>query len=218
MKCVRIYFLLFVSALLLAGGWVYADKSIISRDSKSSLYKTAASELPAILAKMPVGDEAAYGFNSRSEFAGAGLGIPYQEYSMLTKKPTGYWRIPVTVNAENRALVRYVLEDGVWQWKGFGAAGLARELGEMENLQSEKPLSGKIVRDYKLTCDYIQFNIESESALKGSFIPTANAKKYIGFLLGSTGEKEIFGLSRIEQLRSTLLELRGDTQEGEPHD
>jgi hypothetical protein len=218
MKCFRIYFVLFVSALLLAGGWASADASFTSRDSKSTLYETAAKELPAILEKMPVGDEAAYGFNSRSEFAGAGLGIPYQEYSMLTKKPTGYWRIPVTVNGENRALVRYALEDGVWRWKGFGAAGLARELGEMENWQSEKPLSGKILRDYKLTCDYIQFNIESESTLGGSFIPTANAKTFMDFLLGSTGEKETYGLSRIQQLRSTFLELRGDTQEGEPHE
>jgi hypothetical protein len=218
MKCFRIYFVLFVSALLLAGGWVYADKPTISRYSKSTLYETAASELPAILEKMPAGDEAAYGFNSRSEFAGAGLGIPYQEYSILTKKPSGYWRVPVTVNGENRALVRYALEDGVWQWKGFGAAGLARELGEMENWQSQKPLSGKIVRDYKLACDYIQFDIESENTLGGSFIPTANAKKFMEFLSGPTSETKEYGLSRIQQLRSKFLELKGDTQEGEPHE
>jgi hypothetical protein len=217
MKCFSIYFVLFVSALLFAGGWVYADASIIGRDSKSSLYQTAAKELPVILKKMPVGDEDAYGFNSRSEFAAAGLGIPYQEYSILTKKPTGYWRIPVTVNGENRALVRYVLEDGVWKWKGFGAAGLARELGEMENGQSNKPLSGKILRDYKLTCDYIQFNIESEDTLGGSFIPTANAKKFMTFLSGPTSKTKAYNLSDIQQLRSRFLELKGDTQEGEPH-
>ena len=216
MKCFNIYFVLFVSALLFAGGWVYADASTISRDSKSTLYETAAKELPAILKKMPVGDEAAYGFNSRSEFAGAGLGIPYQEYSIKTKKPTGYWRIPVTVSGENRALVRYALKDGAWQWKGFGAAGLARELGKMENWQSKKPLSGKILRDYKLTCDYIQFNIENEKKIEGSFIPTANAKKFMNYLSGPTSETKAYGLSRIQQLRSRFLELKGDTQEGEP--
>jgi hypothetical protein len=218
MKCFRIYFVLFVSALLLASGWVYADKPIISRHSKSTLYATAASELPEILAKMPTGDEAAYGFNSRSEFAGAGLGIPYQEYSIQTKEPTGYWRIPVTVNGENRALVRYALEDGVWQWKGFGAAGLARELGEMENGQSKKPLSGKILRDYKLTCDYIQFNIESNNTLRGKFIPTANAKRFMEFLSGPASETKEYGLSRIQRLRSTFLKSSGDTQEGESHE
>jgi hypothetical protein len=218
MKCLRIYFIFFVSAFLLAGGWVHADESIISRYSKSTLYETAASELSAILAKMPAGDEAAHGFDSRSEFAGAGLGIPYQEYSMLTKKPTGFWRIPVTVNGENRALVRYALEDGVWKWKGFGAAGLARELGEIEDRQSEKPLSGKILRDYKLTCDYIQFNIESEYSIEGSFIPTANAKKFMEFVSGTTSDTEAYGLSQIQQLRSKFLEIKGDTQEGEPHE
>jgi hypothetical protein len=218
MKCFRIYWALFISALLLSGGWVYADASSISRDSKSRLYETAAKELTAILEKMPVGDEAAYGFNSRSEFAGARLGIPYQEYSLHTQKPTGYWRIPVTVKGHNRALVRYALEDGVWQWKGFGAAGLARELGEMENWQSEKPLSGKIVRDYKLACDYVQFNIESEDMIGGNFIPTANAKKFMEFLIGPTSEGEAYGLSRIQELRSKFLEQRGDAQEGEPHE
>jgi hypothetical protein len=220
MKCFRIYFVLFLSAFLAAVGWVYADKPIISRYAKSTLYETAASELPAILEKMPAGDEAAYGFNSRSEFAGAELGIPYQEYSIQTKKPTGYWRIPVKVNGKNRALVRYAIEDGVWQWKGFGAAGLARELEEMENGQSKKPLSGKILRDYKLTCDYIQFNIESKSknTLGGSFIPTANAKKIMELPSDPASETNEYGLSHIQQLRSTFLELKSDKQEGEPHE
>lgn len=218
MKCFSAYLVLFVSTFLYAGGWVYADASIINRDSKSALYETAVKELPAILNRMPVGDEAAFGFSSRSEFARAGLGIPYQEYSILTKKPTGFWRIPVTVNGENRALVRYAQEDGIWKWKGFGAARLARELGEMENRQSQKPFSGKILRDYKLTCDYIQFNIESENTVAGSFIPTASAKKFMDYLSGPTSETEAYGLSHIQQLRSTFLELKGDTQEGEPHE
>jgi hypothetical protein len=218
MKCLKIYSVLSVFALFLTGVWVYADASYTSRYSKSTLYETAALELAAILDKMPVGEEAAYGFNSRSEFAGAALGIPYQEYSMLTEKPTGYWRIPVKVNGENRALIRYALEDGVWRWKGFGAAGLARELGEMESWQSEKPLSGKILRDYKLTCDYIQFNIQDEGSVGGSFIPTSNAKRITGFIVRSAGQTEALDLSRIQELRTRFLERRGDPDEGEPHE
>jgi hypothetical protein len=51
-----------------------------------------------------------------------------------------------------------------------------------------------------------------------SFIPTANAKKYMEFLSGPISEAEAYGLSRIEELRSTFLERRGDADEGEPHE
>jgi hypothetical protein len=117
-------------------------------------------------------------------------------------------------------LVRYAIEDGVWQWKGFGAAGLARELEEMENGQSKKPLSGKILRDHKLTCDYVQFNFESKSknTLEGSFIPTASAKKIMELPPDPTSETNEYGLSHIQQLRSKFLERKSDKQEGELHE
>jgi hypothetical protein len=183
-----------------------ANKKVVSRESKAALYKTAESELLEILEKMQVGEEAEYGFNDRNEFYRAQLGIPYQEYSLpyknfseQTYKPTGYWRIPVVVDGENRAMLRYIIEDGEWKWKGFGATGLARELGALEKSRSEKPLSGRILRDYNFVCDYIQFDIVAEDTIEGYLIPLKNAKAFLE-TVDSTVKKQ-YNVSEIMELR-----------------
>jgi hypothetical protein len=201
---------LFKAALLVMIVQIFMAHSltaqVVSRISKADLYKTAASELLEILEKMPEGKESGYGFNDRFEFNRAELGIPYQEYKLPYKnhstaqtEPTGYWRIPVTVDGENRAMLRYIREDGKWQWKGFGAAGLARELEGLEKKQSTKPLSGKIIRDTKLVCDYIQFNIKSEKEVAGNLIPLETAKSFLKAV--DSKVKPHYSVSEIMKLR-----------------
>lgn len=183
-----------------------AQVPVDSVDSlKEEMFRFAKSELPRILELMPVDREERYGFNDREEFKRAGLGIPYQEFSFEDEAPTGYWRVPVIVDGENRALLRLKEIDGKWTFSGFGAARLARELGFFENnVARSKPTWGRIVRDFKMQCDYVQFEPNDLYGLEGSVFPMESAAK---FLLRSLPKIDSRGypVQEIREIRTSFL-------------
>jgi hypothetical protein len=180
------------------------------RSLTGAMYQFAKGELPRILEKIPVDLEERYGFNNRDEFKRAGLGIPYQEFSLGEETATGYWRVPVTVDGENRALLRLKEVDGQWTFFGFGAARLSRELGFFENNMAEsKPTWGRIVRDFRMQCDYVQFEPENLYKLEGSLHPMESAAK---FLLRTFPNIDSSGYSvlKIKEIRASFLKSVAD--------
>lgn len=142
------------------------------------MYRYAADQLPRILNLIPRDEEEKYGFKSREEFKKAVLGIAYQEYSLNEGAPTGFWRVPVMVDGENKVLLSLSKKSGKWASTGFGAARLARELGFYErHFTAQKPSWGRIVRDDEMTCDYIQFDPKSEAKLEGVLYPLESAAR-----------------------------------------
>jgi hypothetical protein len=150
------------------------------RSLTKAMVRFARGELPRILEHIPMDREERYGFNNRDEFKRAGMGIPYQEFSLEEERPTGYWRVPVIVDGENRALLRLKEVDGQWTFFGFGAARLARELGFFEtNIAKTRPNWGRIVRDFSMQCDYVQFEPSSLTKLEGSLHPMESAARIL---------------------------------------
>lgn len=165
----------------------------------------AKSELPRILEHIPADREENYGFNNRDEFKRAGLGVPYQEFSLEDEAPTGYWRVPVTVDGENRALVRLKEVNGQWTFSGFGAARLAMELGFFENnIAKSKPTWGRIVRDFKMQCDYVQYEPKDLYKLDGSLYPMESAAKFLLRTL-PTIDSHGYPVQEIKDIRSSFI-------------
>jgi hypothetical protein len=192
----------------------FAGASASNPPGIEDMYTFANNQLPSILAFIPVDREHDYGFLNREEFHRASLGIPYQEYSLDSELPTGYWRIPVTVDGENRALLRLIKDNGKWTFSGFGAAILANELGYFErSFGVTGPVSGRIVRDFKMQCDYVQFNQETGAKLAGLLYPMESASRVLHRLSGETAAPS-YTLDEIRELRSGIRRLPGKDNPG----
>ncbi len=186
----------------------------VSVDSiTADMYRFAQNELPGILEQIPVSHEKKYGFSNREEFKKVKLGIPYQEFSLDEEVPTGYWRLPVTIDGENRALLRLKAVDGEWTFSGFGAARLARELGFFENNYTKsKPSWGRIVRDFTMQCDYVQFEPKDLSRLGNLLHPMESAAKLM-LRTSSAIDSRGYPVQKIRAFRSAFTQLSKNDEE-----
>lgn len=175
---------------------------------KNEMLRSATAQLPRILEMIPINEETKYGFNNRDEFKRAVLGIPYQEFSLHEDTATGYFRVPVVVNGQHRALLRIKQENGKWVFAGFGAARLARELGFHEkHFANGIPSWGRIIRDFEMTCDYIQFDPGSEMHITGVLHPLESAAR---IMLRSREriDRNGYTLEEIKEFRKRIIRVR----------
>ncbi len=120
------------------------------------------------LEKIPEGQEALFGFYNRSEFSRAGLGRPYQvmvldplffekdlEPGRDYLRAAGEWMVPVAVDGYYRSVLTLALMEGEWQVVGLGAAGLARELQDMEGRLGDPDAPGRLLVVHPLTADFV---------------------------------------------------------------
>lgn len=212
-----------LSAVAIPGGYCYADEAGDLR----AMTQFASRHLSGVLNNIPLGEEAAYGFHSRNELEETRLGIPYQEYDMDKEKPTGYWRVPVKVGTENRALLRLQSTPDGWVVAGLGGADLARNLGEEEAKMSgagQTPKKGRIIRDFSLWSDYVQFDQKSGGAMSGTAYPLMSGSQFISgyeaaHIVGnghgtSSDSNGGYDLNAIKQMRLKTLKDRGTLKEG----
>jgi hypothetical protein len=215
--------LLALSSIAIPGGYCYADEA---KDLRV-MTQFASSHLSGVLKNIPLGEEAGYGFRNRNELEEATLGIPYEEYDMDKEKPTGYWRVPVKVGAENRALLRLQRTPSGWVVAGLGGAELARNLGEEEEKMSgggQAPKKGRIIRDFSLWSDYVQFDQKSGGAMSGTahplksgaqFISAYEAANVVGNGRGASSDGDGgYDLKAIKQMRLKTLKDRGTLKTG----
>jgi hypothetical protein len=185
---------------------VFSQSAMPKLRGMKEMYRFALDELPRALESIPMNEEEKYGFTSREEFKFADLGIPYQEYSLDQDMPTGYWRIPVTVNSENRMLLRLKKQDKKWVFVGLGAPRLATELGFFENsVAAVRPCWGRIVRDFEMDCDYLQFEPEAPAQLKGFIHPLESAAR-IMLRSRDSIDKQGYRVSEIREFRVRQIE------------
>lgn len=189
----------------------------VDRQPIERMYIFAGSTLQKILNYIPVNKESDYGFSNRDEFKKAGLGIPYQEYEMSTGFPTGYWRVAVTVDGENRALLRLFQVDSQWQFAGFGGAKLARELAEFEKVVGKgKPVSGRIIRDFRMYCDFVQFDRQPGKQLDGLLYPLESAARVLlNAGVATTLGYEGYPVEKIRELRAAFKKAPGENDSAE---
>jgi hypothetical protein len=204
---------LILLSVAIPSGSCFADEN----SDMQAMTQYASSNLSEILSNIPQGEEAHYGFKNRGEVVQATLGIPYQEYDMEKEKPTGYWRIPVKVNGENRALLRLKSTAEGWKFSGLGGAELAQDIGDQEKnmtLQGKRPKTGRIVRDFYLWSDYVQFDQKANGALSGTVYPLSSAARFIS-TFGTANRADNAGnrgydLGKIQEMRLKALENKGN--------
>jgi hypothetical protein len=199
--------------VVIPGGYSFAA----GEGDFQAMTQYANDNLLEILNNIPVGEERYYGFQRRNELEQAALGIPYQEYDLEKEQPTGYWRVPVTVDGENRALLRLKYTAQGWAFSGLGAAELARNLGDYENnmaSQGKTPRAGRIVRDFSMRCDYVQFDQQQDARLAGTVYPLWSASRFISAFEtdGSAAAVDYAGydLDAIKKIRLKAQEMMGD--------
>jgi hypothetical protein len=175
-----------------------------------AMYLYANNHLNEALEDIPEGDETKYGFNVRDEFRSASLGIPYQEYDMDREQPTGYWRIPVKVDGDNRVLLRLRNTEEGWKISGVSGSELATNLGDLENYvaaQGQTPRVGIIIRDYTMRCDYVQFDLHHDYVLSGYIYPLWSASRFMAESenTSSTGamDYQSYDVNIIKELRKS---------------
>jgi hypothetical protein len=202
--------------LLLAaipGGYSFAA----GEGGLQAMLQYASDNLLGILQNIPTGEEEYYGFQNRNELQQAALGIPYQEYDLEKSQPTGQWRVPVTVNGENRALLRLKKTAEGWAFAGLGGAELARNLGDHENnmvSQGKSPRTGRIVRDFTMRCDYVQFDQQQNARLSGTVYPLWSASRFISAFeedgRAVTVDYTGYDLKAVMKIRLKAQEIMGD--------
>jgi hypothetical protein len=208
------YYLALVLLLVaIPGGYSFAA----GEGGLQTMMQYANDNLLEILNNIPAGEEEYYGFMNRNELEQAGLGIPYQEYDLEKEQPTGQWRVPVTVNGENRALLRLKKTVEGWTFAGLGGAELARNLGDHENnmvSQGKSPRTGRIVRDFTMRCDYVQFDQQQNARLSGTVYPLWSASRFISAFEkdGSAAAVDYAGydLDAVKEIRLKAQEIMGD--------
>lgn len=162
--------------------------NVYSQDlSTQNMIPAVSKDLPSWLQKIPAGNEMLYGFQNRDEFSRASLGTPYPVFTLSEEfftqpnpafflKSSTEWRIPVTVDQENRALVTIIQNNGEWKIVDIGASVLAREIGSYEKKLSGKQ-SGKlkIFRVYQIQSDFLFYDDPVSMPEKIYLIPLHSA-------------------------------------------
>jgi hypothetical protein len=109
-------------------------------DDTAQVIAVAERDYASFLNKIPKGHEADYGFDDRPEFDRVEVGAPLRVHAVdvdysgpfprAIKKirALDQWRVPLTVNGKQRALLTVVKKDGRFEAADFGGAGLARSL------------------------------------------------------------------------------------------
>lgn len=166
--------------------------------------RAATKALPSVLAGIPPGQEANFGFHDRGEFAGATVGDPYQVITftlgpgrVLNLVRQRDWRVPVRVHGQARALLTVVEGESGWEAVDFGAAGLARELQHQEEALTGKPTFRHrfILRLYQHWADFLvlsHFELPADDDLA---IPLFQAESAVG-LAGKTGRHSVAEIGR----------------------
>lgn len=157
---------------------------------QTQLLAAAEAGLDKFLPRIPPGRESLYGFASRDDFSNAEIGTPHRVYTLDREFLTGAsaaesirvsalpeWRIPILVKDKPVALVTVAYSKGSYRAVDFGAAGLAREIGRMnDHLQlpadSTQPV---LLRLHLLKADFLGLIREGSPAESLQLYPMQSA-------------------------------------------
>ncbi|CAN5416570.1 hypothetical protein BH09BAC5_BH09BAC5_14040 [soil metagenome] len=201
-----------ISSILLISVFSFGFSGI---DTPDDQVKTAATaQLQKALQMIPVGQETSFGFSSRSEFSTASVDEVfhtisltqefYQDENVLDKNYIllqSEWRVPVTVQGENRVLLTIFHDGNALNVVDIGGVGLAKELQQISSGQIDT--QKYILRIYPLAVDFAVFVPIGKTIADGNYYPMQSA------LMGITGiknsvmsQKEVLEIVK-EKLKST---------------
>lgn len=140
--------------------------TLIGASPDQSVIAAARQHVSHFLERIPAGQESLYGFKSRDEFRMVVIGNPYRMAKLndnfyAEKKPTGNsyitasdeWRVPVSVNGEDRTLLTVIKTADSYQVVDFGGVQLAKELQEFRTAHPGNP-GNFLLRVYSYPMDF----------------------------------------------------------------
>ncbi len=179
-----------------------------SLDANKEICRAASLQLPQWLDKIPAGQEQYFGFTSREDFSRATIGVPVHTYyfsdelsestsaqSSEVLTPAYEWRVPVTVDNEYRALVTVAPINGEWKIVDIGAAGLARELGNVKTGHLNI-----LLRSFSSKSDFLVTPSIDQAGKGVMLLPLQSARRNISQLDHAT--KDLF---TIDEIRGMIL-------------
>ncbi len=176
-------------------------------ENSGLVMKAAKDNLSSMLAQIPKGMEPRYGFPDQSELAKADIGQPYHVITLTNAFYTAdklngdnyielqdEWRVPVTVNGENRTLLTVTGKDSSFKVVDLGGTLLAKELWQKNSTVNKADYF--LLRVYPLTMDLIVVRAPGQTFSEATYIPLTSATMAIK----AFGEKKTCTLSEVLQL------------------
>lgn len=199
------------------------NKNIHKFESTQSIMDTtikevmerAKSDLQLFLKQIPPGSENLYGFDDRSQFSIAEIGMPYELYTIYPSKlenpekntinnleSLNEWLAPVKIN--NKCIIFLTVIKTLYGYEtvNLGWSGLAKELEQYKNIinYAEKRI---ILRQYQLKSDFLIITDDSNSIASAGIYPLKSAKLSFG---EKTFQKNSYKLSELfEIIRNKYL-------------
>lgn len=186
--------------------------------NEGALRTAVVSQLAAYLDAIPAGQEETFGFHSRGEFVSTTLGKPLAMFE-LQKGPKiaflNYWRVPVLVGDDFRALVDVQRSGTGYVVVAIGSAPFATRLGTLAKIRGISPFTSDdnavIFRTFRPFGDFLICPAGTENAATVGEIrvhPLFNSKLVSGFANSPTqagGGAECVPLSVVDTTLPSLL-------------
>ncbi len=171
--------------------------------------KAAESQLPVYIAKIPAGQEAAYGFTDQDNMDQCTVGKPFRMlvftndfYITKTEPEVNYltikneWRVPVSINGQNRTLLTLDGNPGNFSVSGMGGTELSKEL-QLKSAGLPATDNFYLLRVFPLSADFLVSEHDNSFA-DAQFIPLASATVAIPSL--AKNKKATYTLDEVQQM------------------
>jgi hypothetical protein len=144
--------------------------------------RVANSNMATMLANIPVGREADFGFRSRTQFASCTAGKPIRVLTLSGSGPEealillNEWRVPVLFDNHSVLLLTVVQNGGHYEVADLGGALLAKEL----EAKTPNGTYAYMVRLFNAHADFITASDNPEPTESLSFFPLYSAELFVG--------------------------------------
>lgn len=163
-----------------------------------ALLRATSQQLVEYLSDIPLDHLDEFGFDNTDDLNAATLGAPYEMYSLSPEgqiSALGYWRIPVRIDDEFRAVVSVKLAPDGYRIFEMGAAELATELDALEAASNPTTIVRRcLLRSYKKEADFVAFNtdlLDRKAGADITFHPLKSAKTAMATVRVSTPSRFI---------------------------
>jgi hypothetical protein len=191
---IRVVFFLSLVTIMLAVSGLASNGPGDIVSSRQQVAKAAGQALSEWLAKIPMGQEAGYGFSGRADFERASAGVPVRMATVSPKSFTAdagrdsakielldVYRVPVLVDGRYRALLTVDCAGGHCEVVEIGAARLARELEDFmrQGIAEDSGQQVFLLRLFQLHSDLLLVSANTAKPEAGRIYPLQSARMFL---------------------------------------
>lgn len=185
------------------GIFLFLCLQLNAQNSELQIVSIAETQLMKTLSLIPQGQEAAFGFASRTEFSNCTIGKPIQiitlanNFNQIDSQskiiPQNEWRIPVISEKHFRTLLTVSNNGNQYEVVDIGGTGLAKEM-ELQSKDVDSRSKICILRIYQLHSDFLVTIPSGGSFNTASYIPLFSGEDESKFSKSSYNYNEVIEL------------------------